>query len=187
MIVGMVDGVCICVREGGECVRKWAVKRFCLKPFNWHAETQRACRTLQNKLGRLLPFHWTSLAESSWIARRCLQALPQVAVNLPAGEYQISVPERVPGEKWGLPVVYVFTKWNDGFLAPFRQVLLSTNLNLCAHYKVSFRASFMPWVRIGSCVIQKYLALPKRLKLFKIKELGDTSRVSKLSCAAQAH
>jgi hypothetical protein len=124
-----------------------------------------------------------------------------VTVNLPSGEYQISMMKKVTKEKWRLPFVYVFTKWNDGVFAPSRRVLLDADLKLCAEFKVAFKASFILWAKIGFGVMVSTLnrfnefyrkypalfwligiilsllsALSKFLKLLKIEELGDTHR-----------
>ncbi len=78
--------------------------------------------------------------------------------NLPSGKYRISMPRRVTEEKYGLPLVYTFKKWNDNLLTPTRDVLLQADLKLVAEFKTALKPSLTLWAKIVSVIIRYKIA-----------------------------
>ena len=78
-------------------------------------------------------------------------------LSLPAGEYRISIPERVTRKKVGLPCVYMFNKWSDDVFKATRQVHLQKDLKLIAEFKITFKESFTLWAKTFFSLITSLL------------------------------
>jgi len=116
-------------------------------------------------------------------------------LNLPQGEYQISIIERVIKNKWKVPFVHTFAEWSDGCLTPSRRVLLNRDKEFCARFEIDFKASLKLWAkktlnRFNDAykkyeglfwLIEKLLwflfALSNFLELFKTKERLQSSKL----------
>jgi len=68
-------------------------------------------------------------------------------LNLPMGEYQLSMAERAVRKKWRLPFVYRFSTWNDNVSTLVRRVRLNGDMRLVAEYKIAFGATFKLWAK----------------------------------------
>ena len=77
-------------------------------------------------------------------------------LNLPEGNYRISVPQEHIAKKWKLPFVYIFSNWTDGVSTPTRKIRLDKELEICAEFKHSLKASFKLWGKNLNDFYRKY-------------------------------
>jgi len=77
-------------------------------------------------------------------------------LNLPTGEYLLSIEERATRDKLRLPVVYRFFRWNDNISTPIRRIRLNRDMKLTAEYKVAFGATIKLWAKIIAIIFSFY-------------------------------